>query len=319
MRERQAHFLLTYLGILLAACGGGDTAPSERGGSIAAMCASDTDCEAGLLCVQPSADDPVFGGGPANGYCSKRCSTHGDCSDDMSTLCATDASGQSGACVLTCTIGPALRYLNDPLDPTKCHGRDDVRCTSIDLNANVCLPTCGDDTQCPRGRVCDPRGNVCVDTARAGEAMGAPCDPAATTLACAGVCAPFEDGVGICSSRCVLGGEDASTPTSECGGPQNGYCLYRTPESGAGDEGVCAPACASQDGCQAPAFWCIAIAGLTGVHVENGYCLSADACPRGQGDCWSELDRCTQTKFGPFCLHSAFPLGDAAPGDAARD
>ncbi|WP_437752276.1 hypothetical protein [Sorangium sp. So ce1389] len=219
--------------------------------------------------------------------------------------------------MLTCTIGPALKYLNDPLDPAKCNGREDVRCATINLNANVCLPTCGDDTQCPPGRACDPRSAVCVDRASAGKPTGAPCDPAAKALECAGVCAPFDDEEGICSRRCVLGGEYAPAPTSECGGPENGYCIYRTTTAnGAGDEGVCAPACASQDDCPAPAHWCIALQGLTGERVENGYCLSTEACPGGQADCRNELDSCTPTKFGPFCLPPSFPLGGAAPEEA---
>ncbi|KYF72884.1 hypothetical protein BE17_47970 [Sorangium cellulosum] len=301
--------------MVLAACGGGDSPPSESRGSIAAACASDAECEPGLICIQASANEPVFGGGPANGYCSKRCSAHGDCSDDLSVLCAGDEDGQNGICVLTCTVGPALRYLNDRLDPTKCHGRDDVRCASVSLDANVCLPTCGDDAQCPPGRVCDPRSAVCVDSASAGKPMGAPCDPAAMTLECAGVCVPFDDGEAICSSRCVLGGNNDPEAAPECGGPESGYCFYRAADSGAGDEAACAPACASQDDCHAPSLWCIAIPGLTGRRVENGYCLSTDACPGGDGDCRNDLDRCTPTRFGPFCLPSTFPLGSAAPDE----
>ncbi|WP_437670763.1 hypothetical protein [Sorangium sp. So ce131] len=320
MRDRPAQLLAVHLGIVLAACpacstsaDGSSASPARGTGAIAAACEADVDCEPGLFCMAPQVNDPLFGGGPANGYCSKRCATHDECSDDGSALCTVDANDRNGACMLSCTIGPALRFLNETLDPAKCHGREDVRCARGNLNANVCLPTCGDDSQCPPGRACDQTLAVCVDRTRPGRPMGAPCDPAADAPECEGVCAPLEEGTAICSSRCVLGGSNDPTPTSDCGGPERGFCIYKGQEDGAGDEGVCAPACASQDDCEAPVLWCVAVGGLTGKRVENGYCLAADACPGGQSDCRNESDRCTPTRFGPFCLSPIFPLGHTAP------
>jgi hypothetical protein len=317
MRERRGHILLLCIGLATAGHAGCAHVETSAGNTstatFGAMCAADTDCMPGLRCITSSASEPALGGGPANGYCSKTCTMDSDCAADADARCGVDANGQHGICVLTCTIGPALTFANDPLDPAKCHGRDDVRCTPGDINTNLCLPNCEADSQCPPGRVCDPRLTVCVDKASTGEPIGAPCDLMATVSECAGTCVSFIQGVTACSSACVLGGIFDPVTTPSCGGVERGFCLYRENANGAGDIGFCAPACNKQDECQAPGFWCLGLGGFTGTYVDNGYCTGTEACPNGQSDCKYPNQTCALTKLGPFCIDAAFPLGSLAP------
>ena len=192
------------------------TGTGGMGSSIGIACASDTDCGAGLTCIAATATDPIFLGGPANGYCSASCMADSDC-PGSGAMCYTGANTTGpGNCVLSCTLGPQLKYLNDDISSdSKCNERNDVRCQAIDMTTNICLPTCGEDSQCPTGRVCDPRSSVCVDMANTGLPAGSVCDPMATTPDCAGICVSFlaaDGGAGpaICSETA----SSAATPTA---------------------------------------------------------------------------------------------------------
>jgi len=285
-------------------------------GNLARSCTTDADCGGSLGCVLPTANDPVFGGGPVGGYCTMSCKTDGDCPGPTS-VCVTGTNG-AGLCELGCTLGPQLGHLDDPLDPDKCWGRDDLRCAFIASTLTACVPTCGKDSQCPSGRVCDPRLTVCVDTPTSGLGAGSVCVPKATPPQCAGVCVSFTGGATACSEPCVLGGQDLLTSPS-CGGVTAGLCVYSPAGNGAGDYGFCAPACTKQDDCQTPAFWCLAVGGLTGKGTDNGFCLGGTGCPNGDADCAQHAGTtCTATKDGPFCLPAAFPLGGETP-DAGAD
>jgi hypothetical protein len=224
-------------------------------------------------------------------------------------------------------------YLNDPLSPNKCQGRDDVRCLSLSSSLDACVPTCGKDSQCPTGEVCDPRLAVCVTPANVSTGLpnGSTCDPSSATPDCAGICVTFtasDAGAPVteCSNPCVLGVASGTTIAMDpnCGGDHNGLCAYYPGNNGAGDFGFCAPACNYQSDCQNPAFWCIPIGGLTGTGtgmISNGFCLGATACPNGASDCSSEMGTtCTTTPDGPFCLSSMFPLTspDAGTPDAGK-
>jgi hypothetical protein len=286
------------------------------GDNLGIGCTADGDCGPGLTCLTPEGKTPAFlTGGPANGYCSKDCATDDDCPGNTS-LCFGAAGGQKGVCLLTCDLGPELMFLDDPLDPEKCHGRDDVRCAAVSNTITACMPTCGKDDQCPAGRVCDPRTAFCVDKANTGLASGSKCDPMAQTPECAGVCVNFSGGTTSCSSPCALGG-DITDPTAvaDCGGLEKGLCVYSPTGNGAGDFGFCAPGCSLQSDCQNTDFWCFGVGGLTGSAVDNGFCFGATPCPVGQSDCKSTnaAVKCTTTKYGPFCVDTTFPLGDAAP------
>jgi hypothetical protein len=103
----------------------------------------------------------------------------------------------------------------------------------------------------------------------------------------------------------------------DCGGIENGLCLYLPvvmgcPQGqvcvGAGDVGFCGGGCKAHDECGAPDLWCRGI--LMGGPV--GYCVGEDPCPNGQMDC-SMGTTCTDTKVGKFCLDTKYPLGTLAP------
>lgn len=268
-------------------------------------CQEDSDCGDGGRCITPTENDPVIGGGPAGGYCTKDCETDSDC--DGGTCLSFDGVSE---CFLDCEIGPALEFLDDPLDENKCHGREDVRCTPITGAGDVCIPTCGSDQQCPNGRVCDPRFRVCVDSGaeNTGDPNGGPCDPNASEPTCAGTCVNFTSGVTMCSNSCVLGGD---VDAYDCGGLTEGLCVFRPSDNGPGDYGFCSPACKQHDECNNPDWWCFGIGGVSDGLVDNGFCFGATACPNGN-ECTGD-DVCTDTKYGPFCLDTIYPLGSAAP------
>lgn len=281
------------------------------GAGLAAACASDADCGGGLTCLTDTVNDPIFGGGPAGGFCTLACGGDGDCAA-QGGVCLQIDPGQPGRCTLGCAIGPAITSvagLFDALDPKKCRGREDLRCGKPAGNTGRCLPTCGEDAQCHGGRACDPRLAVCVDKPSTGDPSGALCDPSATATTCAGLCIGFTSGVAMCSSHCVLGGEKLLT--ADCGGPQHGLCAFRPTANGAGDAGFCSPSCGAQSDCQTPSFWCFDVSGVSD-QVHRGYCFAAAPCPKGQADCVAANDAnftCTQTPSGPFCLDPAFPVG----------
>jgi hypothetical protein len=242
-----------------------------------------------------------------------------DC-PEVDAICLSAAMGGTGTCVLSCMLGPKLKFLNDSIAlDGKCNGRNDVRCAMVAMATYACLPTCGEDSQCPMGRVCDPRRSVCVDTPSTGKPQGSSCDPMAMTPECAGTCVSFTGTTAtLCTENCELGGDpNDPTNTPNCGGPQKGVCAFSPSGNGAGDFGFCAPACSKQDDCQVPNFWCVSIQGLTGTgNITNGYCFGVPGCPAGAADCvLLSGSTCTDTKYGPQCLRGGFPLGTAAPDD----
>lgn len=303
------------------------------GANLGLACAQDSDCGAPLHCILPTDNDPVFGGGPANGYCSMSCTSDSDC-PGASSICLSSAAG-AGDCVPSCTPGPGMKQYGMPLDPSKCQGREDVACEPVNQDQTIfgCVPDCGESSQCPTGEACDPRAAVCVPAASVdtGLPIGAACDPNSATAQCAGVCVNFgsqTDGgpaTASCSSPCELGGSVTGNPN--CGGVTKGLCAYTLPTNGPGDFGFCAPACKTQDDCQNPAFWCFPIGGLTGTGVgmvPNGYCFGSASCPNGQSDCTAAMltdTTCTQTPSGPYCLSNTFPLstGDGGTTDGGGE
>jgi len=300
------------------------TGGSQGGANLGLACTQDSDCGTPLKCILPSANDAIFGGGPANGYCSETCMTDNDCPSTGNCLIGTTGPGD---CVLGCTLGPVATSLNEPLVPTKCQGRDDVACAAIDSEATVfgCLPNCGSDKQCPTGESCDPAAQVCVPTASVstGAAMGTVCDTSTMPSTCAGICiAQSSTGTaGICSEPCVFGGNVATGPS--CGGIAAGLCLFTPTGAGPGDQGACAAACTSQTACGFPTLGCFPITNLSGTsagETNNGWCLPPTPCPNGATDCAKDLGpTCVQTSDGPFCLNTKYPAPgetDGGTGDA---
>jgi hypothetical protein len=319
-------------------------------GNLGAPCGPDGGCNAGLSCVGTAVTDPIFGGGAPNGICTKACGSDADCAK-AGGVCFKVDPNQNGECALACAIGPAIDSVTGlftPLSSSKCLGRSDLRCDqAAGASSAVCLPTCGEDTQCA-GRYCDPRAAVCVQTPNTGLPTGAACDPAENPTPCAGVCVLFQTGVAMCSSPCVLGatvpdGGSAIAPLpDDCGGPAAGLCAFHPVTHGAGDTGYCTPSCTKQSDCQTPSFWCFAVPELT-ASVNKGYCFAATPCANGQGDCAflgdaGEADGgdagdadaaeagstsgriCTSTPVGSFCLDPSFPVDlpfDAGTADGA--
>lgn len=291
--------------------GAGQTTSTGGAGSfearLGAMCTSDGDCDPGGSCLLPTDRDPFLGGGPAHGYCTAPCTMDIDCPGDHGVCLDDDADGGGeGRCFLGCTLGePPYTAEIDPLPADKCHGRDDLRCQVVG-EAPVCLPTCGDDADCPSDRRCDQRLAVCVSEASTGEALGSACD--VEDDACAGRCVIFLSGVTMCSSLCVLGG-GVEPDTTECGGLADGYCAFRPEDNGMGDYGFCTESCAEHDDCQNPAFWCFPVPDVN-TSGDRGYCFAATDC-RVPSDCASG-EECVTTAFGDKCISTAFELGEGS-------
>ncbi|MEO7329252.1 MAG: hypothetical protein ABI193_11780, partial [Minicystis sp.] len=213
---------------------------------------------------------------------------------------------------------PELGDLQEPLDPAKCRGREDLRCAKVKGSLAACLPTCGSDSQCGGDRLCDPRLAVCVSAKSAGLPTGAACEATQDPSACAGTCLYFQFGQTMCSSPCVLGG--AGLDSTDCGGVEQGLCAFGPSDNGAGDFGFCSPACTAQSECDNPRFWCFSVQGYTDT-VGKGYCFGAVPCPGGQSEC-VDADMhplsavCTDTPHGSYCLDPAFPppIGDSDGG-----
>jgi hypothetical protein len=277
---------------------------SGGGTSLGEACDTDSDCTAGEICVTSSQDHALFLGGPANGYCTIDCSGGAPCPGEDS-ICV------EGICLLGCETGPELEFIDDPLDENKCHGREDLGCRDIG-DGFVCYPICGSDSQCPVGRVCDPRLAVCVTDPTMGLPDGSACNPDANPPECEGVCVNFTSGETMCSNRCVLGGELDSL---DCGGLTEGVCVFRPSGYGPGDQGFCSPSCEVQSDCQNPDWWC-----FSNTFAPQGFCFGTADCPNGQADCEAAdpgtTNVCTNTIHGPKCLDPAIPLGGAGTGGA---
>ena len=288
------------------------------GGTVGGSCKADADCAAGLSCAKSSANDPVLGGGPAGGYCTKACQADTDC-PTADTLCLLIEDGQPGRCVLDCSRGPALdsdAELLSPLDPSKCLGREDLRCEKV-RGMEACVPSCGSASQCSGKRSCDPRAGVCVDAPSTGSPLGAACSPDDDPTSCAGTCVAFDSGESMCSSECVIGG--AVEGSLDCGGIEAGFCAFRRGSAGLGDAGYCTPSCDTHADCQNPSFWCFGVTGLSTLS-HKGYCFAAHACEGGQSDCDAKSGgalTCTKTAYGPYCLDSTYSPATGAGGSGA--
>src|SRR5262249_17240851 len=129
----------------------------------------------------------------------------------------------------------------------------------------------------------------------------AKCHPNASE--CAGVCLSFGPDQTMCSSPCSLGGEKLDT--QDCGGLQNGLCIFGPQKDGLGDGGYCTPSCDVHEQCQNPLLWCFSFAGPTGTTLPKGYCFLAKECPGGNSDCSGTGMPCVTTQYGPYCIDAA--------------
>ena len=294
------------------------TGMTNDGSWLAMECETDSDCgnAEGATCVAATDDDAVFMGGPSNGYCSKKCQKSGDCPGE-SSICVKAGADTEGRCVLGCTIGPKSNDLDAMLDPEKCHGRDDLRCSALSNGSTVCLPGCGNDGYCPSGMVCDLRYNVCKAMAYPGKGLGQTCDPAAMTPECSAICIPDPSGKGLCTAQCVRGGD-----MDDCGGLDKGACLFtpnKPADVGAGDIGFCTAACTAQEDCANPMMWC---AHLNGLPPEYGYCVPGLPSCNTQADCDAKIAtkelppgfQCIDTPSGKVCLDPSIPVTHGGGG-----
>ena len=284
---------------------------TRRGDRLGEACTFNEDCGPRMRCLSPQQGDEVFGGGAPGGLCTLPCTSDADC-PGSSGACYGATAARAGRCVLRCDPGPPATGLFEPLRADKCLGREELRCTAVPGASAVCLPLCGRDEQCGRGHGCDPSLGVCVASPREGAPLGTACDPMAKGAPCAGQCVGFNDGTGVCSSPCALGG--LGVGSSDCGGPAHGLCAFRPASAGAGDVGFCTPSCHGHDSCGGPHFFCFTVPELTPTYGA-GYCFAAKPCPAGQADCVDHAGKplpavCTEVGGGHYCLDPGYPAPD---------
>jgi hypothetical protein len=224
-------------------------------------CTAATDCTGGLTCLKAT-DKIIYGTeGPANGYCTKTCAADADCTASGGICLNVSSTGATAVnyCFQTCTFG-------GPMGTSKCHGRMDVGCVTIQAadatttpatpQVDICYPVCSQDSDCPAGRKCDLGSSQCADTAPTGDPLGAHCvsDPDAGTSNCAGGCLPIGSAAGgtaiaasVCSMSCVVGNLNAcnwvGAGVSLSGGGTHGVCGLAASNAQAGDLGYCVQLC----------------------------------------------------------------------------
>jgi hypothetical protein len=191
-------------------------------GADGAACAADTDCSGGT-CATETAD------GAPSGYCSGACDvTVGSCAGGG--VCVATGGGP-GVCLAACD------------GPGDC--RDGYGCLSIG-SANVCLPQCTDDAQCPTAGSCDVAEGLCA-AAEASCSDGADDDDdGATDCAdddCAAACAPaIAAACGDATAAGVSSAGDTAAGTAlfagSCAGDGAPERIYTFTPGAAGEIGV---------------------------------------------------------------------------------
>lgn len=284
--------------------GTGGTAPKPEPGYVGRSCAADSECGPAGRCINSDQYDSTFGGKPVGGYCTVNCEADEDC-PDVGSYCSIEVG--EGQCLLGCAWNePAFEYGETPLDPTKCHGREDLMCQPIIGDKYVCMPNCGRDENCPANHYCHPLGGSCVDTPPEGKAFGEECTIGSTE--CAGHCLRVKgtEQQTLCTSLCTLGG--LFEESDDCGGIEEGWCIGRgTSGGGLGDRGYCVPSCLAQEDCRAPDFFCVGL-----LPASTGLCMPAVVCTV-DADCQIPGTNCADTTMGKFCLTLDYPLGGLAP------
>jgi hypothetical protein len=227
-------------------------------------CTSNSDCTGGTTCLTASSKIVNGALGPANGYCSKVCTADADCSSAGVCLnVAASGATATGYCFQTCTFGGAA-------GSSKCHGRPDVGCLTIQAadatttpptpQLDICYPICSQDSDCP-GRKCDLGSALCADTASPGDPLGSHCtvDPDGGASSCAGGCLPIGSGTGtaiaasFCTMYCVLGNLNScnwvGAGTALTSGGTHGVCALASSDAQPGDVGFCTQECDAVSDC----------------------------------------------------------------------
>jgi hypothetical protein len=247
--------------------GGAGTAGASALPDLGKACAANTDCTGGTTCLTAASKIIVGAEGPANGYCSKACTADADCSSGGICLDVSAAGAPAqGYCFQTCTFGGAA-------GSSKCHGRTDVGCLTIQAadatttpatpQVDICYPACSQDSDCPAGRKCDLGNALCADTVPAGDPVGSHCatNADAGTSNCAGGCLPIGSAAGgtavaanVCTNYCVVGNLNACNwvgagTSLMSGGGAHGVCALADPNAQVGDMGFCSQECDTAADC----------------------------------------------------------------------
>lgn len=257
-------------GIISGAGRGGAVghAGSSGGGSVAdtslgSACTSSAQCGVGMVCA--TANGTLFGaGGPSNGMCTLSCTPGGTECDALKAGAECfnfgTAAAPRGYCLDACEQG-------DPLDlQSKCAGRPDFVCADLGSATPMpfCVPHCRSDAECGAGLYCDKSSllGLCSKAKPpAGDPVGTPCTPDATTNTCEGYCIRTSpDGatpvtgacVELCSAgfECMYSSGSSPAPGGLCGG------ALTTVAFGALDLGFCLANCSCTGDCKLPGDLC---------------------------------------------------------------
>src|SRR5450432_2648286 len=231
------------LATVMAPCG---AAAQVADGLLGAPCALDADCAAGELgCYLASAE--LGAPGPAGGLCTAPCLADADCQGiNAAAVCF------GGVCLEGCTVDS---WFGAALDPDKCHGREDMACSSRDpsspfqvpLSGPACTPRGASDAACGVGLFCNPQSGLCEPAPPTGDPPGAQCDPFGAST-CAGVCA------GVCGEPCVLVAAIGCSASSAASPRRAAACLSQFGGSGVGDLGLCDMLCNCSSDCPPDTF-----------------------------------------------------------------
>jgi hypothetical protein len=215
-------------------------------GSVAAACASDADCAAGLECVTAADRTGPFSagdqpGGPQNGYCSRSCGGDADCrAADPLAICLGPGAGRDH-CFQACDV------LSQTF-PAQCNGRDDLTCVPLlvgDATRSYCAPACHDDAGCAPG-FCNLATGLCQDTQPAGKPIGAGCT--VNEECAAGVCFALRGDPAVCTGLCTFGSV-AGCGFTEDATERDAACLDTGLDGNAGP-GLCSELCDSDEDCE---------------------------------------------------------------------
>ncbi|MBI5514938.1 MAG: hypothetical protein HY909_14275 [Deltaproteobacteria bacterium] len=280
-----------------------DTAPR----TFFSPCTVDSQCPGGREAVCIRVQD-----GYPQGYCSRRCTTQANCTDEGE--CLPFGSSES-RCFRRCDTTMDCRP-----------GYYCFATTTIDRQSTqACFPLCTEDGQCP-GSACNRWSRFCSQVNEMRGDNGAPCAAAnecrsnrcIEELSSAG--APTGNLGGYCTSRCVIPEDEAYTapmlPQADC--PMGSVCT-RDSTAMAGSIGTCRKACMENGDCR-PGYICSHPSRGTDAGVTvNGFCVAMN-CRFGMQRCPPEAECLTTRTSGGMavsgvCQRSA----DGGAGDAATD
>jgi hypothetical protein len=264
--------------------GTGGSSGASGDGVLGDACAADSDCSSGLICIKPD-DEALGGGAPPNGLCTMACEADTECAAlEAGSYCVAFNEEMT---ILYCLEGCETGMLGVP----KCQERPDFACgllaladtttactTSDDCgDAQICnedtgvcgdtvtgcVPMCGGDYDCQTGQYCDFLSGMCLAGEETGLAIGAACDPSATTDPCAGFCQFVDEAgtAGVCAGFCTVNAQALGCGWSGTGAA-DAACLYGTRLSppddlAAGDLGICGALCDCNDDCAVSLMRCI--------------------------------------------------------------